>query len=256
MTVKCTFGSTSSKHLFAGAAAVCAILAAPGAHCGVVLQGEITETSVSGYHGTRFTVGDPDSATHALYAISSRERSDNPCVVTVQSEDLNVATRDSTSKKDLCGPKGATSSELSVQFGDSGANGEHAFITGLQVCMNNDKTRVKGLRIQGNAITAAGAPAALGSGGDCSEVFDPHKIGVQDGSMEYRLCGGKITQPVASRTNCDEKDGWMNWARCPAGALATGATLHFEAGDTPRSLVGIALLCRPVAAETSTAQSR
>jgi hypothetical protein len=222
-------------------------------YCGVFLNGEITETAPSGFRGTPYTVGEPDSITHALYGISSKERSDNPCLVTVSSEDLNVASRDSTSKKDLCGSKGATSSELSVQFSDANANGEHVFITGVQVCMNNDKTRVKGLRIRGNQITSGGA-SSLDSGGDCSEVFDPKKGPTpQQGPFEYRLCGGKITEPKAERTNCDSKDGWMKWAQCPAGSLATAATLHFEAGDTPRSLVGIALKCRPVAVEATSA---
>jgi len=249
-----TLHHASGKAVLAGTLAF-AIIAAPAAQSAVTLEGAVVDTAVSGYRGTPYTVGNSESSTYALYGITSRERSDNPCLITVESEDINAADRDSTSKKDLCGSNGATSSEIVAHFSDSGSNGEHAFITGVQVCMNNDKTRVKGLRIRGNAITPAGSPASLESS-DCSTVFDPKKVGVQDGPMEYRLCGGKITQPTASRTNCDDKDGWMNWAACPAGTLATAATLHFEAGNEPRSLVGIALKCRPVAVGTTAAQSR
>lgn len=201
----------------------------------VVLSGTVTETSLSGFTGSKFVTGGEDSTTHALFGISSRERSDNPCLVTTLKESINDSSKDTSPKKDLCGSNGATSSEINASFGDSSVHGKRVFVTGVRVVMNNDRTRVKGFQIRGKKITDAGDLVDLETG--CSDTF-------QAGGVENRLCN--ITEPSDVRTNADTKDGWMKWAECSSGKLATAATLHFEAGNTPRSLVGVALKCRSV----------
>src|SRR5262245_65750190 len=229
----------------------CGILAvAAGAAYGdATLNGAVSETRVSGFKGTQSVIGDPDSTTYALYGLASRERSDNPCLLTALSENVNDSSKTSSAHKDLCGPKGATSSEIKADYGNDDATGKRTFLTGVQVCMNNDRTRVKGIRIRGNVINSDSSLARLVSTDDCSAVTDVHPNSPPPiGPLEYRFCGGVITEPHPSRTNCDDKDGWMSWAECPEGQIATAAVAHFEAGNTPRSLTGVALKCRPVGA--------
>lgn len=234
--------SRTSASLVAGAA-LCALLLGVGTSFATTLSGTVTTTAVSGFQGTPFTVGDADSATHAVYGISSEERNDNPCFVAVKKENVNNSSAQTSPSKDLCGSNGPTSSELYVDYGNSDATGEHTFVTGIKVCMNSAKTRVKGYKLRGAEVSDYGTLIELRSGGSggCSEVF-------QQGSQEYRLCGGGvITEPSAKRSNCDDTDGWMSWVECPAGKVATAMELHFEAGNEPRSLTGIALKCKTVA---------
>lgn len=208
--------------------------------------------TISGFRGTTFVTGGADSTTHALYGISSRERSDNPCLVTTLKENINGSSDDTTPAKNLCGPNSATSSTIKADFSDSSlVGGKRVFVTGVQVCMNNKKTRVKGFKLRGKKINDTGKLVELSS--ECSEVFDPKKgPEVQQGSLENRLCG--ITEPEATRTNCDESNGWMKWAECADNELATAAVLHFEAGNKPQSLTGIALKCRRIKSGISIAQ--
>lgn len=227
------------KSLIAGMGflAVFLFFTAQAANGTTLMTGSTSTTAVSGFKGSIITAGDPDSATHALYGILSRERSDNPCLVTTKKEHINDTSKDTSQTKDLCGKK-ATSSDLYVDFGDNDATGTRTFLSGVRVCMNSKKSRVKGFQIRGKEISTSGTLVELRSGDSngCSEVF-------KQGSMEYRICGGIITEPKAVRTNCDT---WMKWADCPDGMLATAAALHFEAGKEPRSLTGIALKCRTV----------
>lgn len=201
----------------------------------VMLTGDVTETGISGRGGQGFVTADGDSTTHAMYGISSQERSDDPCLVTIKKEHVNDASNDTTQKQALCGGNGATSSEIHVEYGDASAHGTRAYVTGIRVCMNNDRSRVKGFRLRGKKIDANGALVSLTGG--------PAGSG-QAGGSEYGT--HVITEPSTARTNCDEKDGWMAWAECTAGKVATAARLHFDAGSAPRSLVGIALQCRSV----------
>jgi hypothetical protein len=202
----------------------------------VTLTGTPTDTSVSGKTGSVFVTAGGDSATHAMYGLASRERSDEPCVVTVHKEHVNDPATDTLQTKNLCGPRGATSSEIKAAFSDTSVHGTRAFVTGVRVCMNNDKSRVKGFRLRGKKIDDAGQLVALQGGVAGS--------GTAGGS---EVTTHVVTEPYATRTNCDEKDGWMSWAECPAGEVATAAKLHFGSGSEPRSLVGIALQCRSIA---------
>jgi len=52
-------------------------------------------------------------------------------------------------------------------------------------------------------------------------------------------------QATGARTNCG-KDGWQPWVECSTGEVATGVVAHFEAGDSPRAVTGLALECAQV----------
>lgn len=186
----------------------------------LLLVGSPKPTELSGKASVPVTVGVPETeddpnAHAALYGISSRERGDDPCQVTLKIEklmDTNYKTYPPTQK---CGKdKDPTSSTLSVAFEDSGPLGKRAFVTGIQVCMDRQDDRVKGFAITGQSIN---------SNGDLT-LFLPL---------------------VQERTNCHH---WSQGrASCPAGYLATAAELHFEREDNEknaRSLTGVRLLCR------------
>lgn len=202
----------------------------------VVLTGNVSDTPVSGKSGKTFTTAGADSATHAMYGISSKERSDEPCLVTIKKEHVNDSKDDTSQSEDRCGSKGATSSEIGVEYGDGGAHGTRAFVTGVKVCMNKDRTRVKGFRLRGMKIDEAGRLVALQGG-----VAGSGTAGGSEQTMHV------ITEPFTERTNCDDKNGWMAWAECDSGQVATAATLHFASSAEPGSLSGIALRCRAVA---------
>jgi hypothetical protein len=207
----------------------------------VSLVSPTTETTLSGALGTPFTVGDAGSSTHAVFGLSNWEQSDEPCKVSVSTESLMNSAQDSTGSKSLCG--GHTPGDLiKVSFEDAGPGGSRAFVTGVRVCMNNQKDKVKGIAIRGMKITDAGELAEL----------DPVTVTSKAGGSEVRTLQPNV--PTSIRPNCDEKDGWKQWADCPAGSLATAAVLHYGAGKEPRSLTGIALKCRALKKGTPAAQ--
>lgn len=193
----------------------------------VELTGEPSSTGLSGFPGSKFTLGDPDSGSRALVAVLSRERSDEPCFVSIGWEDVNQSGTSDAVTKDLCGGNGPSSGTMGGTYGPA----DRVFITGAQVCMNKDDDRIKGIHLRGRRINDAGVLVDFG----------PDE---QD-----------------SRTNCHQ-DHWKRWVNCPEGQIATAAIIHFEAGNTPRSWTGIGLQCRSLRvtgtsspAETTTSSS-
>lgn len=190
------------------------------------LTGTPEPTDVSGIEGSRFTRGTAVSGDKAVFAILSRERSDNPCYVAVGVENINNPATDTvpTPAIDLCGGNGPTSSILHADYLDVNAGGgdDRVFVTGVQVCMDRGDDRVKGIHLHGKRITMGGSLVD----------FQPDE--------------------QASRTNCHQ-DHWHSWADCPSGQLATAVDLHFDGGSLPRSLTGIGLQCRAFSASSAAA---
>jgi hypothetical protein len=184
----------------------------------LLLTGTPQPTALSGKASVPVVLGDEMATNRALYGISSRERDDNPCQVTLRSENLNDPLTKPSESKTLCGEdKQPTSSILSIGFDDGGPLGKRGFMTGIQVCMDRQDDRVKGFAIIGHAINSVG---------DLTPV--------------------PVPMPAEVRTNCN-KDHWKRMALCPEGHLATAAELHFEHEDNEkraRSLTGVRLLCR------------
>jgi len=181
----------------------------------VALTGEPSSTGISGFPGSKFTLGDADSGSRALVGVLSRERSDNPCEVSVGWEDVNQSSANDAITKALCGSKGATSSTMGGTYANTGGTANRVFVSGVQVCMNKDDDRVKGIHLRGKRITDTGTLTDFG----------PDQ---QD-----------------SRSNCHQ-DHWKRWVNCPEGQIATAAIIHFDAGNTPRSWTGIGLQCRAI----------
>ena len=179
----------------------------------VELTGEPAPSGLSGYPGSKFTLGDPDSTSRALVGVVSRERSDDPCFVAVGWEDVNQSSSNDASEKNLCGGNGPNSGTMGATYANTGGTANRVFITGAQVCMDRGDDKIKGIHLRGQRITDAGT----------LEDFGPDE---QD-----------------ARTNCHQ-DHWKRWVNCPAGQIATAAIIHFGAGNTPRSWTGIELRCR------------
>lgn len=181
----------------------------------VELTGEPSSTGISGFPGSKFTLGDSGSSSRALVGLLSRERSDKPCEVSVGWEDVNQSSTNDASTKNLCGKNGATSSTMGGTYANTGGTANRVFVSGVQVCMNKDDDRVKGIHLRGKRITDTGTLADFG----------PDQ---QD-----------------SRSNCHQ-DHWKRWVNCPERQIATAAIIHFDAGNTPRSWTGIGLQCRAI----------
>lgn len=199
----------------------------------VSLVAPTTDTVLSGFKGTPFTLGAAGSSTHALYGITNWEQSDDPCKVTVRTESIMSSQQEEAETKTLCDGR-TPGDEIKVAFEDTGPAGSRAFITGVRVCMNNDQTKVKGINIRGKKLTNAG---------DLVELEDITCM-VKVGNSEQRISCPNA--PSVERPNCDDNDGWKKWAECPNGSVATAAVVHFDAGSEPRSLTGIALKCRSI----------
>lgn len=179
----------------------------------VELTGEPSSTGLTGFPGSKFTLGDPDSSSRALVGVLSRERSDEPCFVSVGWEDVNQFSTNGALTKDLCGGNGPSSGTMGGTYANTGGTANRVFVTGAQVCMNKDDDRIKGIHLHGKRITDDGTLVDFGPD-------------AQD-----------------SRTNCHQ-DHWKRWVNCPTGQIATAAIIHYEAGNTPRSWTGIELRCR------------
>jgi hypothetical protein len=181
----------------------------------VELSGGVSTTGISGNSGWDFPLGDDFSENLALYGLLSKEHSNQPCWVQVNTEDVNFAFAKGGAAKDLCGPAGPNDGSLLIaDFADNDFTGPRAFVSGVSVCMNSDDTRVKGWILHGRKIL------------DSGQLVD----------LANTALGG-------SRPNCDT---WAPPVHCPAGKVATAAEVHFDAPGEPRSWIGIALKCRAV----------
>src|SRR5262245_19626351 len=118
----------------------------------VELTGEPAPSGLTGFPGSRFTLGDPDSTSQALVGVVSRERSDDPCFVSVGWEDVNRSSVNGASTKDLCGGNGPNSGTMGATYANTGGTANRVFITGAQVCMNSGYDKIKGIHLRGQRI--------------------------------------------------------------------------------------------------------
>ncbi|MDH5738853.1 MAG: hypothetical protein OEY77_00845 [Nitrospira sp.] len=199
----------------------------------VMLKGApVPSEHISGFQGSAFEVGVPDSSSnddYAVYGLSSEEQRDHPCYVTIRTENVNDSSAKQDLKKELCSGK-EKSREMVAAFTDK-SYGQRSFVTGVRVCMNGDSTRVKGIQIRGQTITDRGVMGKLERGASDQKMGNIAHLNPQE--------------PKDDRPNCN--NNWKRWALCPQdNQIATAVVLHFEAGKEPRSLTGIGLKCRTV----------
>lgn len=193
----------------AGAAtAICSQATAQPTH--VTLGAGTTTTSTSGFAGAARTVELSDQ--EALKYIRWWERRDHPCLIEITGRHVRYDF--------FPGPQysgnwcGGRSGDL-AKVGFTNVQNQN-FISGLRVCTNRDGSRVKGIQVRGRSVSTAGHV------GESTTVPEPE-----------------------DRANCSV---WRRWVNCPEGHVATGVVVQLEAGNEPRSIVGMALKCRHVLA--------
>lgn len=191
----------------------------------MMLHGAVETTPVSGRGGAPHTLAET-KGDHAMYGPFSVERRGSPCCLALRTESLNDPSEDEGAVRDPCGAQ-ATSNELGADYGDSGANGTRVIVSGLRVCMSNDRGRVKGFQIRGKRITSDGQTFDL-------ETGEP--VSIQIGGSDHAL--HTITMPMGERAN---RGGWTRWADCPyPPQTATGLVARFDTSNEPRSPTGLA----------------
>jgi hypothetical protein len=183
----------------------------------VELTGTVHTTARSGHAGVQFTLGTSTSDTYALWGLSGKEHSDDPCWVHIKTENVNDINDQIGHTEDLCGAAGGNDGSLLVaDFANTDFTGPRAFVSGVEVCMNSDDSKVKGWILHGRQINANGTLTDLAN----------------------TALGGP-------RANCSEP--WKQRVDCPAGELATAAVLEFDSTSEPRAWLGISLKCRALA---------
>lgn len=195
------------------AVAVLILKTAPAAaDINIWFSGSIEQTDISGRQGSVVEpLTGPDDSEFALTGISSKERSDEPCWVSMVAKSIlngGLATRSA----DKCGSKGPKpKSQLTTNVA---LTTSQTYLSGVQVCMNRAETKIKGWKIYTTAFS-----------------FGDNKITVLE-SLE--LMGGP-------RRNCRH---WKSVEKCPVGLVAVAAELHFLDSGKRHSWSGIRLKCR------------
>lgn len=169
--------------------------------------GDISGESGSKTGFVRLTI---DDGSNRINTIFFSEQSDRPCEILV------IGPSDSRrSTFNACVGASANSKSLSPDPG---------VFSGLQVCQNAQKDRIKGVRLF---------------------VSEYEKDGEKPQSLLVRKA--KLMQEM-SRTNCDEKNGWAAERRCPIGSMLTGFKVFYRTGEgvgnTSDVITGLAPICR------------
>lgn len=208
------------------------------ASAAVQMYGDATTQRVSGTPNSDrvSTIGRPEgSSPLALKRIEWGERNDHPCWFKVTIGDMTQVPRPPASaldEVDRCAASGPTKrSTREVGYGTGFkydytlATTESVYVTGMRVCLNRKRTRIKGIQIEGKRVAAQGLNTLL----DLEDL------------------DGVINEPLRAHPNC--KSNWRRWSRCGRNEVVVAVDVHFEAGPLPRSATGIAVQCRSVAGE-------
>lgn len=202
-------------------------------------------TGISGFAGSSVRMGPAIDKGYALYALRSLERADQGCFLEGTSDLLRqpltqagawtgagwAAHAFRTDSVDRCGG-GTPGDEVKVTAEPTAAFiQEHVhdlsqpFVRGLRICMNGDRSRLKGLELRGRRV-----------GADLSGKFV-----LEDVPLDPDKARAERKGAVAG--HCDT---WEKWVECSTGEVATAVQVHFAAGDPPRTVTGLALECARV----------
>jgi hypothetical protein len=198
---------------FVCAASAALVLAAAGSSprdITLIFTGSAHWSAVSGKGGSSRQVlaSSETSAQMAYFRLAFAERSDEAVQVDAQLRNLAAGDawtgRYAVMEMRLASPQGGFEDiELS-----------EGYISSVQICMNSDRTKLKGARIWGTKFDAGGAPVAMSS------------------NREFR------------RPNCSR---WETRVSCGSGEVANGVRAYYDpdVGSTG-SFHGLALRCQRV----------
>lgn len=176
------------------------------------LDTDETITQISGGSSGWVDWVSPSGGTNyqALYEISMWEDGDSPCRLQIRSRHLNTYVGKNTVwDESQCDENAGSIKTLTFSNSDT-------YIRGINVCLNNAGTRVKGMRLYGTKLDRA------------------------TGQLDHLTGYKQWTRP-----NCN--GNWQTIRYCPAGKVARALKLEFRAqqfiGD---EIQGIRLVCRSV----------
>jgi hypothetical protein len=204
-------------------------------------------TSTSGKTPTNKTLAKAASANGGIYGVTIGEDSDDPCYMEIKYRD--VATREAQSSlkfSECAGHKVGDQLTPSLPSG--------AFVTGVQICMNSARSKMKGIALIGNydvcilgaeTVTVAVPPCTQGSsGGSEFNICDPDAPAFKTVSCDRSLTSfvKRPHCPGSKREPPDED--WEKELSCPAGMLANGMAFRTIGGSGDRKMIdGVALVC-------------
>lgn len=184
-----------------GAAAI-AVLVWPGAAGADQLTGKPSTTAISGRAGTDRTLAKPGSSNDAIYGVIIAERSDDPCFLQANFRDV---TSNATSSLRFAECDDNNRNEGTDRSRVSMALPEGVFVTGINICLNGNRDKMKGIQLIGRySGCVLGQPTYVASS-ECT-FFKANGI-------EYRLCNtdnapyrevdcGIAVTRYYERTNC------------------------------------------------------
>lgn len=221
-------------------------LVLPGPQQGPLRFGDRVDiTTVSGNSSsttTRLEAQSDDGRRYGLYGARFLEKSDEPCHIVALFDSLTDPDINDLDLWSACG-NGQTpnpGSNAAAGFGDVPGLDRRAFVTGVEVCLNNNK--VKGVRFTGARITRRGRIRAISP--------EPAAIGGA-GSLSHTKNQVEPSDPIFWRTNCAgwTSDKWQSSVSCPATSAATALIVHHVAAtgnSSRRQATGLQLECRNV----------
>lgn len=225
-------------------------------------------TAYSGQAGDRGhrILAKPASAYGTITGVAVAERSDDPCFLELMYRDVRTAVAQPSLTFAECSDnenrsEGTNTSRKTATVASS------VLVTGVRICLNDDRTKMKGIQLIGQfsgcimgeeTFELGGSPCTpLGGGIEYNPCSNnpPQPRTVSCASAENRF----LSYPPIERTNCQgENQGpdedWEAEVTCPSAMVATGMKLNTRPGGGGRRMIdGVALECRRLATGGSVA---
>jgi hypothetical protein len=206
-------------------------------------------SGTSGISPTNRTLAKSYTENDAIYGVTIGEDSDEPCYLQVKYRDVGTgATQSSLTFNECDGHKVGDLKTAALPGG--------AHVTGVRICLNSDRDRLKGIQlIGGYSDCILGEESVTLSMPDCSNVVNLSGVEYRTcttSGPSYRTmsCGLPLTSWV-ERPNCPGSkynapdNTWERVVSCPDKMVATGMKLRTTNGDGDRlGIDGVALDCR------------
>ena len=182
-------------------------------------------------NGTTVTRSRSVTANDAVVGIRAGERSDDPCYLQLLYRDVRTGS-ETTSTYDKCA--GSERSVRKIELPDG------YLMTGVRVCLNRRRTRLKGIQLVGGVAQCIVNNNGMYWGRD---FFSGQTVLTQctQASLEYDVdferanCAGGFGIP---------DDDWETERHCQPGSVVTGFQLNEVSGGGSRRMInGIGLIC-------------